>query len=242
MIKERSPCLAGNLNSNWHQFTRIQSKCALATMSCQRSCLSWHTCGRMDAGHSERKKYEAKRCSSDNKSRLGMKAPCLECRAIDIVGRLYTPTCVLNACQVYFDRTSWTKASRDFLSNDWERFGQTFAGNSRRSRNTAFPDYSERDVQRYNRTITGENLVGKYFSCEFRSPSHASSPFLARVPPCFYSSKKELSCARESFRASGLIGKVKKPSRPGRPSPGTPSAAKFAPSFRVHDKLAEGED
>lgn len=193
--------MPGNLNSNWHQFTRIQSKYALATMSCQRSCLSWHTCGRMDAGHSERKKYEAKRCSSDNKSRLGMKVPCLECRAIDIVGRLYTPTCVLNACQVYFAVRSneLTKDSRHFLSNNWERFGQTFAGNSRRSRNTAFPDYSERDVQRYNRTITGENLVGKYFSCEFRSPSHASSPFLARVPPCFYSSKKSFRALASHF-------------------------------------------
>lgn len=32
-------------------------------MSCQRSCLSWHTCGRMDAGYGERKKYEAKRAA-----------------------------------------------------------------------------------------------------------------------------------------------------------------------------------
>lgn len=82
------------LNSNWHQFTRIQSKCALVTMSCQRSCLSWHTCECTDAGHGERKKYEAKRCSSDNKSRHGIKAgACFESRAIDITGGHLSRAC-----------------------------------------------------------------------------------------------------------------------------------------------------
>lgn len=115
-----------------------------------------------------------------------------------------------------FCRASWP-IPRYFLTVNREIFGQSFADNSRRSEDTAFPDYRERDVRRshnHGRESRRENISRESFvrSCTI------ALRFSLAFRHVFARLKRASVRSRVAFRASGLIGKVKKPSRPRRPS------------------------